>query len=223
MKKCETTKLFYDTYLYKLTIINPIAVIFREKNLPKARVTLDQYQTQFEGTGEIVNVIGQRRGLISHATLSQAQILYNEFFKQKQSNYKLRVEGYSLQVYSNDLYWIERLVKKIDNVTEYWKPCDSTSIHLLEPNVIISDVPIDYEYKVTVGTDIDTSFADWAQNNPGKVKAGHKFLNRLRNNGYVSGMYFYARDIKILQFVSLIIGGTIRRIDKIVYKPNDDK
>jgi len=126
-------------------------------------------------------------------------------------------------VYSNDLYWIEHLEKNVDFVTEVWKPKDSTSINLLEPNIIISEGPIAFEYKVTVGNDVDPSFARWARNNYDKVKVGKKFLNLVETSSYVNGMYFYARDAKILQFINIIIGGAIRRVDKIINKTHIDK
>ena len=223
MRQFETTKLFYDTYLYKVSITCPIAPIFREKQLSKARGVLDDFYTQLDNRGFITDQWGQRTKTISTSTLIHACHLYNEFSTQKQSSYKLRIESPTIIVYSNDLYWIEHLVSTVDHVTEIWKPADSSSVHLLEPNVIISNGPIEFEYKVTVGTDVDSSFAGWARKNPDKVKAGRVFLNLVEANNYVNGMYFYCRDMKILQFVNIIIGGAIRRVDKFINKSDIDK
>jgi hypothetical protein len=41
-------------------------------------------------------------------------------------------------------------------------------------------------------------------------------------NGYVDGMYFYARDDKTIQLCNLMLNN-IRRIDRIVSKRNIDK
>ena len=223
MKQFETVKLFYDTYLYKVSITNTLATIFREKKLSEARKTLDEYQTQLENTGQIVENRGRLGRVISIPTLTHAQALYSEFSLQKQNSYKLRIEQPYIVVYSNDLYWIEHLEKNVDFVTEVWKPKDSTSINLLEPNIIINEGPITFEYKVTVGNDVDPSFARWAKNNYDKVKVGKKFLNLVETSSYVNGMYFYARDAKILQFINIIIGGAIRRVDKIINKTHIDK
>lgn len=223
MKQLETTKLFYNTYLYKVSITNAIAPIFREKRLPEARKVLDEYQTQLENNGLITETRGRYLKPISVPTLTHAQALYSEFSSQKQSSYKLRIEQCIIVIYSNDLYWIEHLENRMDHVIEVWKPEDSSTINLLEPNVIISNTPIKYEYKVTVGNDVDSSFANWAKKNPDKVKAGSKFLDLVEAKQYVNGMYFYARDLKILQFVNIIIGGAVRRIDKIINKSHIDK
>lgn len=223
MKQFETSKLFYNKYLYKVSITNTLATIFREKRLQEARKILDEYQTQLETTGQIIEARGRLGRPISVQTLTHSQALYSEFSSQKQSNYKLRVEGSSIVVYSNDLYWIEHLEARMDHVTEVWKPKDSSIINLLEPNVIISNLPTKYEYKITVGSDVDPSFATWAKSNSDKVKAGKKFLDLVEAKQYVNGMYFYARDLKILQFINIIIGGGIRRIDKIINKPHIDK
>ena len=61
------------------------------------------------------------------------------------------------------------------------------------------------------------------KNNYDKVKVGKKYLNLVETSSYVNGMYFYARDAKILQFINIIIGGAIRRVDKIINKTHIDK
>ena len=50
-----------------------------------------------------------------------------------------------------------------------------------------------------------------------------KFLDLVENNQYVNGMYFYVRDLKILQFINIIVGGPFRRVDKFINKPDIDK
>ena len=48
------------------------------------------------------------------------------------------------------------------------------------------------------------------------LRLSFKFLQEVKNNGYVNGMYFYVRDEKVLQLVQLIIGGNIKRVDKFI-------
>ena len=57
----------------------------------------------------------------------------------------------------------------------------------------------------------------WASNNPNLIKIGPKLQQELFVNGYVSGMYFYARDDRTLQLCNLMLSN-IRRIDKLVVK-----
>ena len=47
-------------------------------------------------------------------------------------------------------------------------------------------------------------------------------MKSLETNGYVSDLYFYARDEKTLQLCSLMLSN-IRRVDKLVVKSNLDK
>lgn len=222
MKQFETNRLFYDAYLYKLSVRNSLCSIFREKNLPNARKILDEYQTQLETNGKIVEDRGRISREIPLPTLSHAQFIYNELASQKQSEYKLRIESPILALYTNDKYWIKSLELRLDDIVEIWKPSPDLE-SLLEPNIIVSDQPIEFEYKVTVGNEINSSFAVWARDNPTKVKAGNKFLDLVENNQYVNGMYFYVRDLKILQFINIIVGGPFRRVDKFINKPDIDK
>ena len=48
MKKCETVKLFYNVYPYKVVLTNALATIFREKNLANAKEELDALQRCFD-------------------------------------------------------------------------------------------------------------------------------------------------------------------------------
>ena len=48
MIKYETKKLFYDKYLYKLGVHNPLGFIFRNKNLSHARSVIDDLQLSQE-------------------------------------------------------------------------------------------------------------------------------------------------------------------------------
>ena len=53
LKKHETTKLFYNKYLYRLGIRNPLASIFRNKNFAYASTILDQLQQDFESAHDV--------------------------------------------------------------------------------------------------------------------------------------------------------------------------
>jgi hypothetical protein len=44
----------------------------------------------------------------------------------------------------------------------------------------------------------------------------------METEGWVNGMYFYARDERIIQLCHLMLDN-IRRIDKVIYKQDIDK
>ena len=47
-------------------------------------------------------------------------------------------------------------------------------------------------------------------------------MNNLESQGFVSDLYFYARDEKILQLLNLFVSNVVR-IDKLVYNRKIDK
>lgn len=211
LQRFETQKLFYDEYPYKLTVINSLCVIFREKNLSYAKSELDNLQSKLEKSEPLTRRTGINRiNTIDVADVFEAQNMYIEFCNQ--SDYKLRVEHPRIQIYSHNYNWLMYLTTKLDHCIEFWEPNPNTS---LEKNIIVVHEPVNYEYKITLGHQVDPALAKWIRSNPDKAKAGHVCLHEIENNGYVKGFYFYVRDEKILQLINLFCKPT--RIDKLVY------
>lgn len=218
MKKFDTVKLFYDEYPYKISVTNSLCHLFRDKNLSFAKAELDALQHQYEEGNSLVRKSWSKEIHIEKNSFFEAKNLYIEFCKQK--DFKLRVQGYNMQIYSHDYEWLQYLADKFSNIcTEFWEPINKS---LLKPNVIITDTKVEYEYKVTMDLDVDPNLANWITNNPSKAKAGSVCLDTIKNNGFTKGLYFYVRDEKILQLLNLFIG-KIQRIDKIVSSDNSDK
>ena len=222
MLKCETTKLFYGQYVYKVVIRNEIAHLFREKNYTWAKYSLDKLQAQLEeGADQLHFVRGQRWAAVSISDFLTAQKLFHEFTNF--DNCKLRVENPWLSVYSNDIKWLKNLTSKVgDSCQEFWEP-NSKNIKLLESNTIISYSIKDYKYKVTLGSKTCPNFINWIDSNRDKIKIGNKTYEAINDNCYTKGLYFYVRDEKVLNLINLIIGPAAQRIDKIVYQTKTDK
>ena len=223
LKKCETTKLFWGKYLYKLTVRNGIGAIFRDKNLSYAREVLDTLQQQYEEGDPLIVTRYFRETPVTELSFLDARKLYK--FLSKTDDYMLRIEGSNTSVYSNNREWIHTLKSAMnkDNLLELWEPNPDHLSHL-EPNTIIVDKSNGYNFKVTLGPGVgDTSgFANWAKHNPNQVRVGPQLQHNLEHNSYASDMYFYARDEKTLNLCELMLSN-IRRIDKLVVKPNIDK
>ena len=217
MKKYKTNKLFYDKYLYKLEVFNTLGPIFRGKNFPYARDILDKIQQSYEHDGSLTYTIGMLTRNVSHTHFKEAKFLLYEF--QKQNKFTLRIEGSSLNIYSNDLDWINLLASINSNAFAIWIPENIN----IQPNVIITSEQKPYEYKVTLGPKVDTSFANWATANPDKVFLGKTLHSYIKEDQYTQGMYFYVRDERVLHLVSIMIGDSVKRIDKIVCSKNIDK
>ena len=222
LKTFETHKLFYGQYLYRLEIRNSLSVFFREKNLPLARSTLDSLHSLYDQGSPLCFNRGLRQINVSEIDFFNATKLYRIFSKAKK--YKLRIQSSIMLVYSNDLTWINEIAKQIslDKVISLSKPNDDYK-ELLNSNTIIIEKDIGYNYKVTFGTGSgEPAFGKWAIANPNLIKLGAIASNEIINSGFVNGMYFYARDEKTLQLCSLMTTN-IRRIDKLIVKPNIDK
>lgn len=222
MKRLETTKLFWGEYQYRLSLKNTLSPIFREKNLSHARQVLDKLQQMYE-KGELLYLAqGTRRKPITEESFFDAKRLYIAFSKCLE--YKVRVESTTLSIYSNDVSWIEKLATDVESssLISIHKP-DPKFINSLNPNTILVEENIGYEYKVTLGYRSGSpEFAAWAEKNPKLIKIGSKAKEEMLRSGYVNGMYFYARDERTLQLCNLMLSN-IRRIDKLIVKQDIDK
>jgi len=215
----ETTKLFYDEYPYKLSVVNGLAYVFREKNLSNAKEELNLLQEQSDLGEPLTRGSFGFKYPVEQDTFFEAKTLYTEFCKQR--DFKLRVSNPHMQIYSHDYDWLIMMSIKIKSARELWEP-NSGNLSTLNKNIILVNNPTDYLYKVTLGHSCDKNLAVWIRNNPNKVKAGDKCLETIERGGYIRGMYFYARDEKILQLLNLFVS-KLARIDKLVYNTNIDK
>lgn len=213
--------MFYNVYHSKLVVHNCLAHIFREKKWHHAQEELDILQKSYDAHNAMYYRRGMRTNPIREDDFFSAKRLY-QAFKQNKNDYKLRIENSFLQIYSNDKHWLIYLSQLTTNPIEFWTPDDSHK-DLLEKNVIIKSKPFPFEYKISLQSRVDPSFAFWANNNLDKIKIGKRLLSYIEENGYVKSMYFYVRDEKVLHLINLMIGNSIQRIDKIVSTANIDK
>lgn len=203
--------------MYRLTIQHSLGTIFRDKNIAFARDVLDNLQLQAENGEEIIWKKSYRYSVpVTQESFATAQFLLAEFTAQGHDNYKLRCENPFMSIYSNDINWLNNLMRKNLSVVSFSEP-SIQDINNLRPNIIVTDEdPIPFKFKVTVGNQVSSGLGDWITANPDKCKAGTKFLQEVKNSGYVNGMYFYVRDEKVLQLIQIIIGGNIKRVDKFI-------
>ena len=225
--KFETTKLFYDKYLFKLGVTNPLGFIFRNKNFSHARSIIDKLH-QGQGSGEPL-----RYKLDSHSYRSPIDLavedvhdlkyLLTEF--QNQQNFMVRCEQRKLGIFSNDEEWLKQIGKKLDCICDFYAPEENTINLLLDnKNILIKNTPFKFKYKVTLGQGtIDTNFYDWARMNTDKVRCSPNLLKRIKEKAYVAGKYLYLRDAKVFTLASLFLSTNISRVDRIVLKQDVDK
>lgn len=219
MNKHNTIKLFYNEYANKLVIRNQLAHLFREKQWTYAKDQLDRMQQEFE-KGETVRwTRGRIVETIDIQSLQEAQILFNEL--NRRNDIKLRVENPRMQIYTNDIALLNRIHSKIGSCIELWTPSDD--VDLIPINTIILSRPAPYEYRVTLGSWPTPEFSNWIENNQDKIKIGKKCYKTIVTGGYTQGLYFYVLSERYLHLLQLVIGNSVQRIDKVIYKQNIDK
>jgi hypothetical protein len=201
-----------------------MATQFRDRNWSIVRQLLDSLQLNYVNGEKLELLIGTRSTPLNEEHFLDATALYKYFNKSKNVNYKLRVETNIINIYSNDIAWIDDITKLVSssNVISFYSPTKD-SFPLLDKNTIIVKEFNGYNYRVTLGNRADSdSFAKWAKNNLSQVKLGPKLTQQLLINGWVDGYYFYARDERTVQLCTLMLNN-IRRVDKLVVQPNIDK
>lgn len=150
--------------------------------------------------------------VVNSKDLYYAQIVYSTLCQN--NNYRLRIEGSSVVIYADTLDWLETLSKKLDDtVEEFWRPET-----ILQPNtVIMSSKMQGWGYRLTFNGSVPIDFKKWAVKNLDKIRVGPILKEMLyTNRGYAHGLYFYVKNEKTVSLVSLMLGDSISRIDKIL-------
>tara|TARA_Y100000389_G_scaffold36367_1_gene30965 strand:- start:527 stop:1228 length:702 start_codon:yes stop_codon:yes gene_type:complete len=227
MKKFETKKLFYDTYLYKVQIGTCLAARFRTALSPNKKLGQIKEVLRLADKGETVSIFvsSYQKKHLSKYDIKLCRILYNILMKY--DNYIIRCENNLLSVYTNDYKLLEQM-SKIDpelldtTYIELWQPqLDKINLLLSNKNIILSnDEIIPYPYKITFGSKKQTTshLLKWIKNHKDKVKIGNIFLKMLDSNStaWIKGYYIYVSDEKLVLLLQMLIGNNIQRIDKLV-------
>ena len=226
MIKYETTKLFYDRYIYKLGIYNPVAFIFRNKNLSKARKVIDELQFNIDNDEKLqykTDPSALRHIEVHVDDIHDLKYLLSQF--QHNTDYTVRCEGHKMGIFSNNDEWLKQISKRLNCVCDFYEPDEKTiDILVNNKNILIKKPPFKYQYKATLGDKIiDSNFYNWAKANADKVRVSPGLLRTIYNKGYTKGRYLYLRDAKVLTLAHLFLSGNITRIDTIVLKDDVDK
>ena len=220
----ETKKLFYNNYLYKISIINQLSDLFRKKDLKFVKAEIDILFGKLENQAELTLVHYLRYRHISENDLLVAKKIWKYLINVKNNTeYKLRIQHPTMTFYTNDTDFIDGIASLVDDYCEIWKP-NEDNIDILKNNkdIIIVNKPTEYELKATFVNQNISSLVNWIEQNPDKVKAGRTLMEVAKRSSYIEGLYIYVRDEKILQLISLM-GIKFRKVEKLVYIQNLDK
>lgn len=225
LRKHKTHKLFWNKFLYKATYVNRLATIFRNKKL---HVALNEIEYLEQKDSEGVNPLYRKprdgrspfyeEQPIPQDHLYDARVIYNTLVN-AYDKYTLRVEGSHFHLFTNEPDLIETLNKHI-TCFEYWEPenQDIADFLLSNEKIVLSDKPLDYEYKLYLGNRCDKGFASFIKKNPTGIKAGYKCLTAIESGHWTEGFYVWAKNRKWADLALIAAGSHINKIVKHVYK-----
>jgi hypothetical protein len=230
LKLCETKKLFYRKYLYKLVLRNDINVFFRtelQKNgvLGYAREQLDRLSEDYRNGVPLSRTVFRHTRSIPVDDFLDAKDIYSSLKNAK--DYKVRVEPLStLTLFSNDKEFLLGIAKKLrSSDIEFWEPnkeYENTLKNKSSIKIVTKrpELPLQVYFN---SKPVPKDFSNWIKANLDKCKIGPIALESLENYGYLNGYYMYARDEKVLNLITLLAGSSIRSVEKLVYVGDLDK
>lgn len=228
-------KLFYNKFLYKIELYTAAAFLFRNKDLKLVKTTIDTVlqnihlikNNEHDNLPELPHMSYStqfwfRRYNPSEDDIKNCQNLHH-YLSVVDSDAKVRVELNNLSIYSNKKNELMNLGKNLSgNHMTFYQP-DPNAVSQLKPNTIFHNFANKYKYRITIGKVFDNSLADYiSNNNENFVKAGSACLQSIKNRttGSYTNYYFYVRDDKILNILSMF-GFEIKRIEELL--PKSDK
>jgi hypothetical protein len=222
-KTHETVKLFYKKYLYKIKFSHCSARLF--KNIAGVEKRLEKIDSVLQQHGEIdISVAGYRfrpKVNVTRESLTSLRQLYRML--KQHSDHKLMISRSKMFVYTNNRRLLNSIISFAGDDYELWEPDSAVSDVLLHsPNVIVTNKPVTHQYKITLKNQKNRDFVAWLGANRDKVKVGSLCLHLLTCKSWISDLYFYARDEKVLKLAQLT-GMEIARIEKLVHKNDLDK
>lgn len=202
----QTSKLYFDKYVNKISVTTVLASEFRSKSLVRAESQINAIAGLIEKTPD--GRMKLKSWYSKYATVADIiHVTKIINLLRKELDYCLRVESDVLSIYTNDDALIERIYQ-LGSIRDVCKPVDDKvrAFLLANPNSIISK-KYTHKYRVTVNPlrDASDSFHSWAENIP-----SIKLLKRT----YRSDGYFYAANEKTLGMCKIFLGNKIRRVDE---------
>lgn len=187
MKELETTKLWYNRYLYKIVIRSPRNYLY---NITIRKIP---HESKDKNAEDLLNLIHDR-DVRTRVECSLIAIFTNDTDLLEKLS--------------------ERFAKEIE---EIWRPNPEREHLLKNANTIIVKETPAYPIRVTMNDRrISGDFAQWIDANPDKITIGNAAYRAIKRGWMTGGLYFYLRDDKILSLVNLMIWQNIRRVDRLV-------
>lgn len=208
----NTKKLFFDKYLYKVSVWSALSEQFRGKSIDHTEASLRQILNEMEYKGETSRLVGNQWYSKTVTVQDVRLTLALAILASGVDDYHFRVEGNTLSFYVNDETALGTVCDLFDNTGKIREVCrpenDKIKDFLLANPKQIIRAEYSHKYKVTVNALRDAdSFKQWAEKLP-KLKVMPK-------NNYTVGGYFYVADLKTLSLCQIFLGDRICRVDEL--------
>jgi len=217
-----TTKLFYDQYAFKVTIVNRLAPIFRNKNWKLSRDVLDKLQIDYENGLPLTIGRWTKKEPVSENDFIDAKNLFKKFVR-NENKFGLRIQYLEINVYSNEKKWLKKLLKGLhfkDYV--FFSPPEEYLQFLIDnKNTIIVSPNFEYGYKITFGNNVSTTLADFLVANRLRFKYADTLIKDIQSNISVKGRYIYCKTDKDIMLLRIATGNNVSRIDRCVKQTID--
>lgn len=225
-KNKETKRLFFNKYIYKLTLelrgicqikrisLEDIAALPKPESIDFGRNFYRHRADAYQNKGEIIK-IG----------------MFLESKSQLGCDFKTRAEGSSLNIYTNERALIDEIVNNFGNyVTEMQEPISKEAGEFLKGNIrkiLCNELPNGiFRYKVHIGyksipEQNRVGFLNWSEKYGDDrifMPKGTKHLLGPSGHGYAYGQYFYVSDEKMLNMALMFFSDYIQKTENYILK-----
>ncbi|NBW57424.1 hypothetical protein EBR43_06500 [bacterium] len=175
---------------------------------------------------EIEKRLSYSRRTLSFETKKHIHELFEIYRCRK--NYRMRFEGSSFSIFSNDLEELFAIASRkipdlVEKISFLSTIVDSNQQQALEKDQIILKKPISYTHRVTVREGFYLNYnernalAQYILNLGNQVRISKKYILEIKQgHKYLQSGYFYVQDPRIVDMIRLIIPSIVRSIQEVV-------
>jgi hypothetical protein len=216
LKRSKTTKLFFNKYLYRLTLKSSHAQLFRSADKQKLVDILEKAQhivDSKDGTGRdghfTVPAIRNYMSLEMSANSFNEAKRINQQIDHLKDPYMIRVQRPVINIYSNNNEELLKIARKLENKTviAYCAPDAAYLAALIAGKVLVTRDLKEFNYRVALHKVNDFTFVDWVQGQPDRFKISDAAARQLREGVTLSNSLIYVRDKKMLTMLHMRLDG----------------
>lgn len=212
IKQIPSTKKFYGKYLYKITYYpihgcHCIPVSSTPASLQSAVSRL-------------------KKNYLSN--LEKLNILYNAY-RDRGSQFRFRFEGSTVSIFSDsehELYELAncKLIDIKDSLKSVTRVANDRDLEILESGKIIMRTDLGFKFKVTLkqgfwNNSEKQHLVNYLTNLGNEIKISTFLLRSMQTNyKYLTSVYFYVNDPRIVDIIALVAPNMVKRIQEIVVR-----